>query len=158
MSAERLEIIQRHTAALKRSARLAANLSRVESHVLPEMAEKINAIANAVSGLEKLNDLVKEVQVQYADITLLVSEANDSLADEVDNISEAADDANALEDTLLDDATVIANLDLYLQANPDMLNYVLEHSTLHALHNAIARMTAENPERLDKIREMMTDG
>ncbi len=156
--AERLEIIQRHTAALKRSARLAANLSRVETHVLPEMSAKISAIANAVSGLEKLNELVKEVQQQYVDITLLVSEANDSLADEIDNVGEAVDDAASLEDALLDDATVIANLDLYLQANPDMLQYVLEQSTTHAMKNAIIKMRASNPERYNELIEMVSDG
>lgn len=138
------EITRQMTARLKRGADLAANLSRVEKDILPQMEKKIHVIVNAVSGLERLNDLVKEIQQEYEEITHIVADANAAVGTGVYHAKEAFDAASELESSLADDATLMQNFPVWFQANPGILKYALEMATGFSRKQALIQMKADD--------------
>lgn len=119
---------QRMMARLRANADKIANLNEVTGHILPAMGSQIDQINEALRGFDELKGIFTEVEAlmvmfrQCYDILVdSTRQANQGMSSGQAHLLEATVDTEQLQHDIANDAVLMQNWQVYLQASSDML-------------------------------------
>jgi hypothetical protein len=119
---------QRMMARLRANADKIANLNEVTSHILPTMGTQIDQISEALRGFDEIKGTITEIEALmtmfkecYDILVDSTRQANQGLASGQAHLLEATEDTEQLQHDIANDAVLMQNWHVYLQASSDML-------------------------------------
>lgn len=141
---------QRMMARLRANADKIANLNEVSSHILPVMGSQIDQISEALRGFDELKDIFTEVEALmvmfrqcYEILVDSTLQANQGLTSGHAHLLEAAVDTEQLQHDIANDAVLMQNWHVYLQASSDMLVDALTFPTEYNRRVALRQLDDE---------------